>query len=123
MKTKTFIIHLILITGSLLMATQPLLALDSTQKSVMNKAITGQSGTVGITSANTSSTSSYSDGVTGVRLAITLLIAGLYFLFVAWLAKSQYLAWVDKDIDTGEAFGSVVMATLMLLFIIFILST
>ena len=119
---KTFTI-LLLIAASLLLLIQPVLALDSTQKSVMNQAITGQSGTVGITSATTASTSTYSDGVTGVRLAITLLIAGLYFLFVAWLAKSQYLAWVDKDIDTGEAFGSVVMATLMLLFIIFILST
>ena len=119
---KTFTI-LLLIAVSLLLLTQPLLALDSAQQSVMNQAITGQSGTVGITSATTASTTSYSNGVTGVRLAITLVIAGFYFLFVAWLAKSQYLAWVDKDIDTGEAFGSVVMATLMLLFMVFVLST
>ena len=117
------VILLMVITGCLFMIAQPVLALDSTQKTVMNQAISGKSGTVGITSATTSSTTTYTDGVLGVRLAITYVIAGLYLLFVAWLAKSQYLAWVDKDIDSGEAFGSVVMATLMLLFIVFVLTT
>ena len=124
---KLFLLSTLLITGSVLMMIHSANALDAVQKDVMNKAITGQSGKVSISSSSlkgsTSKTTSYTDAVKGVRLAITLVIAGLYFLFVAWLAKSQYIAWTEGDIDSSEGFGSVVIATLMLLLIVFILTT
>jgi len=104
----------------------PVHALDSDQKNAMNKAITGKSGMVGITSSHlktSSYTTTFSDGVLGVRSAITLIIASLYLLFVAWLGNSQYVAWAEGDIETGEAFGSLVMACVILLLIMFVLST
>ncbi len=124
---KFFLLTTLLITGCVLMMSHSAYALDSNQKDVMNKAITGKSGSVGISSSSlkgsTSKTTSYTDAVKGVRFAITLVIAGLYFLFVAWLSKSQYVAWAEGDIDSSEGFGSVVIATLMLLLIVFILTT
>jgi len=103
-----------------------LYALDATQETVMNKAITGKSGTVGIMSSSlkgsSAKTTTYA-GVKGVRLGITLVIAMFYFLFVAWLAKSQYVAWAEGDIDSKEGFASIVIATLMLLLMVFILTT
>ncbi|MCU7801180.1 MAG: DUF3262 family protein [gamma proteobacterium symbiont of Lucinoma myriamae] len=122
---KTVISHIILILACLFLVSQPVLALDSAQKDAMNKAITGKSGTVGISSSylkKSSSTSTYSDGVLGVRTAITLIIAAFYLLFVAWLGKSQYIAWAEGDVETGEAFGSLVMACLILLLIMFIIN-
>ena len=124
---KGFWLSLLLITGSGWVMSPSVYALDSAQKNVMNKAITGQSGTVGISSSSLkgsiSKTTSYTDAVKGVRLGITSVIAGFYFLFVAWLAKSQYVAWAEGDIDSKEGFGSIVTATLMLLLIVFILTT
>ncbi len=124
---KFLLLTTLLMTGYGLMMSHSAYALDSIQKDVMNKAITGKSGKVGISSSSlkgsTSKTTSYTDAVKGVRFAITLVIAGLYFLFVAWLAKSQYVAWAEGDIDSSEGFGSVVIATLMLLLIVFILTT
>ncbi len=97
-------------------------ALDSTQKAVMNKALSGSSGSLSIKSTSSSTATSYT-GVKAVRLGITLVIAAFYFLFVAWLAKSQYVAWAEGDINAKEGFGSIVIATLMLLLIVFILTT
>lgn len=109
---------------SVMLLSQPALALDSTQKTAMNKALTGSSGKLTVDDSNTgSSGTAYTDAVTGVRIGITLVIAGFYFLFVAWLAKSQYVAWAEGDIDAKEGFGSLVIATLMLLLIVFILTT
>lgn len=120
---KFFWISLVVITGCLFLVGEPAFALDSAQKKVMNKAITGQLGTAGITSATSSTTTTYTDSVKAVRLAITSVIAGFYFLFVAWLIKSQYIAWAEGDIDSGEGFGSTVIASLLLLLIVFILTT
>ena len=124
---KFLLLTTLLMTGYGLMMSHSAYALDSVQKDVMNKAITGKSGKVGISSSSlkgsTSKTTSYTDAVKGVRFAITLVIASLYFLFVAWLAKSQYVTWAEGDIDSSEGFGSVVIATLMLLLIVFILTT
>lgn len=112
---------IILCLVSIILTSSSVLALDSTQEAVMNKAISGSSGKLSIKST-TASTATYT-GVKAVRLGITLVIAAFYFLFVAWLAKSQYVAWAEGDIDAKDAFGSIVIATLMLLLIVFILTT
>lgn len=104
-----------------LMLFSPVHALDSAQTAAMNQAITGKSGIASISNSN-SSTTAYS-GIKGVRLGITLTIAMFYFLFAAWLAKTQYVAWADGGIDSREAFGSLLVATLLLLLIVFILTT
>lgn len=109
---------------SVLLLSHSALALDSTQKTAMNKALVGSSGKLTVDDSDTgSSGTAYTDAVKGVRMGITLVIAAFYFLFVAWLAKSQYVAWAEGDIDSKEGFGSLVIATLMLLLIVFILTT
>ena len=122
---KLFWLSLILMVGWFILSCSAY-ALDVTQENVMNKAITGQSGQASIMSSSlkgsTATTTTYV-GVKGVRLGITLTIAMFYFLFVAWLAKSQYIAWAEGDIDSKDGFGSIVIATLMLLLIVFILTT
>ncbi len=117
MKHLLIILCLLVIT----LSSTCVMALDSTQEAVMNKAISGSSGSLSIKSTS-SSTATYT-GVKAVRLGITLVIAAFYFLFVAWLAKSQYVAWAEGDINAKEGFGSIVIATLMLLLIVFILTT
>ena len=112
---------IILCLATLIFTSSAVLALDSTQETAMNRAISGSSGTLGIKSTSSSAATSYS-GVKAVRLGITLVIAGFYFLFVAWLAKSQYVAWAEGGIDSKEGFGSLVSATLLLLLIVFILT-
>jgi hypothetical protein len=124
---KSFWFSVLLIIGSVWIFSQSVYALDTTQKNLMNSALTGKSGKLSVASsgigASTTTSTSYTDAVKGVRLGVTLLIAGLYFLFVAWLAKSQYVAWAEGDIDSKEGFGSLVSATLLLLLIVFILTT
>ena len=122
---KLFWLSLILMVGWSILSGS-VYALDTAQENVMNKAITGKSGQASIMSSSlkgsTATTTTYA-GVKGVRLGITLTIAMFYFLFVAWLAKSQYIAWAEGDIDSKDGFGSIVIATLMLLLIVFILTT
>ena len=124
---KSFWFSVLLIMGSVWIFSQSVYALDTTQKNLMNSALTGKSGQLSVASsgigASTTTSTSYTDAVKGVRLGVTMLIAGLYFLFVAWLAKSQYVAWAEGDIDSKEGFGSLVSATLLLLLIVFILTT
>ena len=108
---------------SVLLLSHSALALDSTQKAAMNKALAGSSGKLTVDDSDTNSAGTAYDPVKGVRMGSTLVIAGFYFLFVAWLAKSQYVAWAEGDIDSKEGFGSLVIASLMLLLIVFILTT
>lgn len=122
---KYFWFSLILITGCLVFV-QPVIALDTAQKTAMNSAITGQSGEISITSSAlngaTSTTTTYTDGIAAIQLAIGSMIVIFYLLFSAWLAKSQYVAWAERDIDSKEGFGSIVKATLLLLLVVFIVT-